>query len=143
MADAYSGFGQGLLVVAALGALLTWLWPRVGVRAMDRVAALVTIVGLVTSAALVSVAFLADRLSETGALLPFSGSLSTATGMTGAVLLFGGSGLLCASVGVIVGRGWARRWAGSCLAVSCLLVLLLLPGPIVLIFESAAATPVG
>lgn len=144
MADAYWGFGQTLLIVAILGALLAWKAPGVGLRAMGSAAALVTVVGLMTSAALVSIAFLADRLSATGFLHPLSGDLGTSVELTGGVVLVGGSGLVCTLIGgTFVDRQWARRWAGGCLAVSCLLVLLLLPAPIVLIFESAAATPAG
>ena len=73
--------------------------------------------------------------------------LGSTIGLTGQVLLFGGSGLLCALIGMAILRGGrAQRWAGGCLAVSCLIVLALFPAPIVLILEvteAAAASTAG
>ena len=144
VADAYMAFGQTLLLVAVLGLALSSKRLGISQRAMDRASALVTVVGLVTSAALLSVAFLAGRLSEQGALQPISGDLSTASRLTAQVLFTGGSGLLCMLVGAtILSSARTRRWAGGCLAVSCLGILVLLPAPLVSILEAAAAVPVG
>ena len=144
MVDAYTGFGGTLLVVAVLGLPLALKRVGVGQRAMDWSAALVTIVGLMTSASLVAIAFVAGRFVGHEALQPASGDFGTAVQWTGGALLTGGSGLLCAAVGVTCLRyDFARRWAGGCLAVSCLGVLVLLPAPVVLIWEAAQATPLG
>ena len=112
VADAYMAFGQTLLLVAVLGLALSSKRLGIGQRAMDRAGALVTVVGLMTSAALLSVAFLGGRLSEQGALQPISGDFGTASGLTVQVLFTGGSGLLCMLVGAtILSSVRTRRWS--------------------------------
>lgn len=144
MGAAYWGFGQALAVVAVVGAVLSLERFGVGRRAMDWAAPLVTALALMTTAASVAITFLADRFTEHEALQPVSGDLGAAITWTTASLLVGGSGLLCAVVGAVFwGSDWGRRWAGGCLAVSCLGVLALLPIPAVLIWEAAMAAPVG
>ena len=144
MVVAYTGFAAMLVVVAGLGFVLSSERCGIGQRAMDWSAPLVTVLGLLTSAAVVAIAFLADRLAGHDALQPASGDMGTAIMWTVAVLSGGGSGLLCALVGAVFwGSERGRRWAGGCLAVSCLGALVLLPVPVVLIFEAAKATPMS
>lgn len=129
--------------MAGVGAVLAWKLPGVGRRALDWHAALATVLGLMTSAAVVAIAFLADRFSEHDALQPASGDLGTAITWTGGVLLVSGSGLFCALAGaVFCGSDRGQRWAGGCLAVACVVVLVLLPAPVMLIWEASAADPV-
>lgn len=141
MGDAYAAFVLDLAIVAALGGIAAWKRLGIGQRALQNANALVTMLGVMTSAALLSVAFLGAGISAPGSLrlLP-SSDLHTAIGWTGQVLLFGGSGLSCALIGLTILRGdRSRRWAGGCLTVSCLAVLALFPAPVVLILEAADA----
>ena len=141
MGDAYAAFGLALAVVAALGGVLAAPRMRVGLHCAQNADTLVAILGVMTSAALLSVAFLGDKIAAPGPLRLVPGSdLGSAVGLTAQMLLVGGAGLTCALIGLALPWSeWVRRWAGGCLAVSCLIVLVLFPAPLVLILEVAAA----
>ena len=143
MSDAYQVFVIALGAVTLFGGLLgiPGRW-RIVTRALEHASVLVTIIASVTAAGLLSVAFLADKFAVAGGALPLlpGSDLPTATGAVLFLVLVGASGLLWGLLGLlIVGRGWWRRWAGGCLAVSAVAVVLLLPASLVLLLSAADA----
>ena len=118
---------------------------RIGDRGEENKNMLVAVITAMTAAALISLAFLADKFSATDGSLsseslegpgPLTDSLRVVLVLLPACI----SGLLCAVVGlVILGSSGARRWAGACLAVSSLAAVALFPAVIVLILAAADA----
>ena len=115
---------------------------KISIRALEHTSLLVTIVGSVTAAGLLSLAFLADKFAVAGGALPLlpGSDLPAANSAVLNLVLVGASGLLWAVVGVLaVDYPWMRRWAGGCLAVSALVVVLLFPASIALLLSTADA----
>ena len=114
-------------------------------RALEHTSLLVTIVGSVTAAGLLSLAFLADKLAVAGGALPLlpGSDLSAATSAVLYLVLVGASGLLWAVLGTLMAdHARRRRWAGGCLAVSASIVALLLPASVALLLSTADAAGV-
>ena len=145
MNDAYLMFAMTSGAVALLGLLGIPEHSKIPARALEHTSLLVTIVGSVTAAGLLSLAFLADKLAVAGGALPLlpGSDLSAATSAVLYLVLVGASGLLSTVLGALMAdHARLRRWAGGCLAVSALTVVLLLPASVALLLSAADAAGV-
>ena len=146
MKDAYLLFAMVSGAVALFGLFGIPEHSKITTRALEHTSLLVTIVGTVTAAGLLSLAFLADKLAVGGgALLLLPGSdLPAATVAVLYLVLVGASGLLWAVLGALMAdHARLRRWAGGCLAVSALVVALLFPASVALLLSTADAVGVA
>lgn len=142
MKDAYLLFTVVFGAVALFGLLGIPKKSKISIRALEHTSLLVTIVGSVTTAGLLSLAFLAEQFAVAGgALLLLPGSdLPAANSAVLYLILVGASGLLWAVLGALgVDHSWIRRWAAGCLAVSALVVVLLFPASVALLLSTADA----
>ena len=154
MKETYLLFAAVFCAVALLGSfgipehskITRRAFAKITKRALEHTSLLVTIVGTVTAAGLLSLAFLADKLAVAGgALMLLPGSDVPAATVAVLYLVFvGASGLLWAVLGALMADcARLRRWAGGCLAVSALVVVLLLPASFALLLSTADAAGVA
>ena len=142
MKDAYLLFAVMCGAVALLGLFGIPEQSQISSRALEHTSLLVTIVGSVTAAGLLSLAFLADKFAVAGGALPLlpGSDLPTANGAVLYLVLVGASGLLWAVLGALLaGHPWMRRWDAGCLAVSAFVVVLLFPASVALLLSTADA----
>ena len=146
---AYLIFAIALVGVAVLGGIAGCL--GIGKYVLERLELVVTIIVGLSAAGLLSLAFVVDQLAsaniDLGTFFNDRGGLSIFAAVFWQ-LAVGGSGLFVALGIVILGEhprrsrlnSLLRGWAGGCLAVSAMTVVLLFPATIVQIL-SAGDTP--
>ena len=142
MKDVYQLFAAIVGAAALCGWLATRKQSKILDRALECTGLLAAMVGSVTAAGLLSLAFLADKFAVAGGALPLlpGSDLPAANTAVLYLVLVGASGLLWAVVGALaVDYPRMRRCAAGGLAVSALFVVLLFPASVALLLSTADA----
>lgn len=142
MKDPYVVFAGMFGAVAVCGWFAIPKESKISIRALEHTTLLATIVGSVSAAGLLSLAFLADKFAVAGGALPLPprSELPRATTAVLYLVLVGAAGLLWAVLGALaVDYPRMRRLAGGGLAVSAMVVVGLFPATVALLLAAADA----
>lgn len=140
MVHTYGAFALTLTGVSLIG--LVGICERCGVgrRVWRNVTAFVAMISVMTVAAVVSLAFLAQRIPMNGSIPWLNNATVSVADLLGQMALIGNCGFLWALVGVVAWENrLVRHWAGGCLLASMMAMVLLLPWSAALIVDGAVA----